>query len=626
MDNSILKKRKYNINTDILRDSLLTKFSKIILRNRYLVDSDSSFQDLFGRVASYYGKDELHAQRMYEYISLGWFMPATPVLSNGGTKRGFPISCFTNEVSDNLNGIIGKWTENAWMASRGGGIGTYWGNVRSMGEKVYGRGYSSGILPFLKVQDSMTLAISQGSLRRGSAAVYLDVNHPEIEEFIDIRRHTGGDLNRKTMNLHNGVIITNDFMEKMLSDDVIELKSPKDGSIMSKVKARDIWIKILSARMETGEPYILFIDNVNDQLPDVYKMNGLNVKTSNLCSEITLATGFDYNGKDRSGVCCLGSINFEKIIEMEVEAAKQGKLFEELFEQFVYDLIAFLNLVLDDFFDEASGKLGFESAVYSAYQERSIGLGVMGWHSYLQKKGISIESEEALHINNKMFGLLKKCADKASFKLAELDGACPDALRCGLMERNAHKLAIAPTATIAAITGTSQSIEPIIGNTYTHSGIDGSNVIINHNLEKDLEKYNQNNPEVWRSIRYNRGSVQHLKTIPQEMKDVYKTAHEIQQSKLVKLAADRQKYICQAQSLNFFLKSDVTKTELHQLHVEMWRKKIKSCYYLRSEPSHDATIPQFEEEKTSAVQLEIKFDYSKSDKKNENNNECDVCQ
>jgi ribonucleoside-diphosphate reductase alpha chain len=301
---------------DHSRDDLLTAFGKATLTDRYLLPGEG-FQDLFARVASYYADDAAHAQRLYDYISKLWFMPATPVLSNGGTSRGLPISCFLNECNDSLKGIVDLWNENVWLASRGGGIGSYWGNLRSIGEKVGGNGKTSGVVPFIRVMDSLTLAISQGSLRRGSAATYLPVSHPEIEEFIEMRRPTGGDPNRKALNLHHGVVIPDAFMRAVEADGEWALTSPKDGAVIRRISARSLWIRILTARVETGEPYLLFIDHVNRAMPEHHKLAGLSVKMSNLCSEITLPTGMDQLGNERTAVCCLSSLNLEYFLEWQ---------------------------------------------------------------------------------------------------------------------------------------------------------------------------------------------------------------------------------------------------------------------------------------------------------------------
>jgi len=556
------------IKIDRSRDSKLTEFGKATLSDRYL-GANESYQDLFARVASYYADNNLHAQRIYNYISNLWFMPATPVLSNGGTKRGLPISCFLNEAGDSLNGILDLWSENVWLAARGGGIGSYWGNLRSIGEKIGRVGKTSGIIPFIKVMDSLTMAISQGSLRRGSAACYLPIDHPEIEEFIEMRRPTGGDPNRKALNLHHGVLISDAFMRAVEMDEQWALKSPKDAVIQSTVSARNLWIRLLTARIETGEPYMIFIDTVNRLIPQHHKLAGLNVKTSNLCSEITLPTGIDKDGKDRTAVCCLSSLNIEKYDEWEND------------ENFISDIMRFLDNVLTDFINNAPEQ--FNDATYSAMRERSVGLGVMGLHSYFQKKNIPLESVMSKAWNNKIFKNIQNKVDDSSKKLAEERGACPDAADYGIKERFSNKTAIAPTASISIICGgTSPGIEPVAANSYTHKTLSGSFNVKNKYLEKVLEKYNKNTNEIWSSITTNQGSVMHLDFLSKEEKDVFKTAFELDQKWIIELGGDRTPYISQAQSINIFVPADIHKKELHQIHFQAWKKGLKSLYYCRS--------------------------------------------
>ena len=556
------------VQIDRARDSYLTEFGKETLKDRYLLPGES-FQDLFARVAMYYGDDSAHAQRLYDYISKLWFMPATPVLSNGGTDRGLPISCFLNECDDSLNGIVDLWNENVWLASRGGGIGSYWGNLRSIGEKVGRNGKTSGIIPFIRVQDSLTLAISQGSLRRGSAAVYLPISHPEIEEFIELRRPTGGDPNRKALNLHHGILISDAFMRAVEKDEEWALTSPKDGSVIERISARSLWIRILTTRIETGEPYLVFIDHVNRVIPEHHKLAGLNVKMSNLCSEITLPTGKDHHGQERSAVCCLSSVNLEKFDEWEEHPT------------FVEDIMRFLDNVLEDFIRRAPDSM--MRAKYAAMRERSVGLGVMGFHSFLQGRRIPLESVMAKVWNKRMFKHIKTQADLASVKLAHERGPCPDAKEYGIMERFSNKIAIAPTASISIITGgTSPGIEPNTANAYTHKTLCGSYPVRNPYLEKLLAEKGKNNEEVWTSITINEGSVQQLDFLTQDEKDVFKTAFELDQRWLIEHAADRTPYICQAQSLNIFIPADIHKRDLHQIHWMAWKRGVKSLYYCRS--------------------------------------------
>src|SRR5947209_5485324 len=357
----------YAVKTDAARDELLTEFGKDTLNGRYLLPGES-YQDLFARVAAAYSDDAEHAQRVYDYISKLWFMPATPVLSNGGTGRGLPISCYLNSVDDSLQAITEIWNENVWLASKGGGIGTYWGHVRGIGEPVGLNGKTSGIIPFVRVMDSLTLAISQGSLRRGSAAVYLDISHPEIEEFLEIRKPSG-DFNRKALNLHHGVLVTDEFMEAVRDGAEFALKSPKDGSVRGSVDARSLFQKLVETRLATGEPYIIFIDAVNKTMPKHHRDLGLKVTTSNLCSEITLQTGIDHLGNARTAVCCLSSLNLETWDEWNKD------------KMFIEDVMRFLDNVLQDYIDRAEP--GMERAAYSAMRERSVGLGVMGFPSFL---------------------------------------------------------------------------------------------------------------------------------------------------------------------------------------------------------------------------------------------------
>ena len=556
------------IKIDRSKDKNLTDFGRATLSDRYLGQNES-YQDLFARVASTYADNNLHAQRVYNYISNLWFMPATPVLSNGGTERGLPISCFLNEAGDSLEGILDLWSENVWLAARGGGIGSYWGNLRSIGEKIGKVGKTSGIIPFIKVMDSLTLAISQGSLRRGSAACYLPIDHPEIEEFIEMRRPTGGDTNRRSLNLHHGVLVSDAFMRAVETDDQWALRSPKDGSIQATLSARNLWIRLLTARVETGEPYIIYIDTVNRQIPQHHKLAGLTVKTSNLCSEITLPTGKDREGNERTAVCCLSSLNIEKYDEWKDD------------ENFVEDVMRFLDNVLSDFINKAPES--FANAKYAAARERSVGLGVMGLHSYFQQKNIPFGSVMSKVWNKKIFKKIQEKVDQASKDLAEERGACPDAEEFGIKERFSNKTAIAPTASISIICGgASPGIEPIAANSYTHKTLSGSYNVRNKYLAKVLDKYKKNNDEIWSSITTNQGSVSHLDFLTKEEKETFKTAFEIDQSWVVELGADRTPHISQAQSVNVFVPADVHKKELHQLHFQAWKKGLKSLYYCRS--------------------------------------------
>jgi ribonucleoside-diphosphate reductase alpha chain len=568
LDTHVQLPGRHQVRIDHSRDALLTDFGRATLDNRYLLPGES-YQDLFARVASYYGDDAGHAQRLYDYISRLWFMPATPILSNGGTQRGLPISCFLNEAADSLEGIVGLWNENVWLASKGGGIGSYWGNLRSIGERVGQNGKTSGVIPFIRVMDSLTLAISQGSLRRGSAAVYLPVSHPEIEEFVELRRPTGGDPNRKALNLHHGVLVPDAFMRAVEADESWLLISPKDNSVVRRISARALWIRILTARMETGEPYLVFSDHVNRARPQHQKLAGLEVRTSNLCSEITLPTGIDQHGHQRTAVCCLASLNLETWFEWNRHPT------------FIADAMRFLDNVLQDFIDRAPDLMA--RAKYSAMRERSVGLGVMGFHSFLQSQNVPFESVVAKVWNKRMFRHIREQADAASRLLADERGACPDAAEWGIAERFSNKLAIAPTASISIIAGNaSPGIEPIAANVFLQKTLSGSFSVRNRHLQKLLAEKGRDDDDVWSSITLSQGSVQHLDFLSEQEKAVFKTAFELDQRWIVEHAADRTPYVCQSQSVNVFLPANVHKRDLHQIHLMAWKKGVKSLYYCRS--------------------------------------------
>ncbi|HMI96757.1 MAG TPA: ribonucleoside-diphosphate reductase subunit alpha [Micropepsaceae bacterium] len=559
--------RPDDLRLDRSRDALLTNFGKATLQDRYLLAGES-FQDMFARVACAYADDIAHAQRLYDAMSRLWFMPATPILSNGGTTRGLPISCFLNAVPDSLEGIVATWNENVSLASNGGGIGTYWGQVRSIGEPVKGAGETSGIIPFIHVMDGLTLAISQGSLRRGSAAVYLDIHHPEIEEFLEIRK-ASGDFNRKGLNLHHGINITDEFMAAVRDGLMFALRSPKTNEVLREVDARQLWQRILETRLQTGEPYLLFIDAVNRALPKHQRELGLKVSTSNLCSEITLATGKDHHDQERTAVCCLSSLNIETWDEWNAEPG------------LVEDVLRMLDNVLSHFITVAPDDMS--RARYSALRERSVGLGVMGFHSFLQARGIPFESALAKSWNRKIFRKIRREADAASVCLAEERGPCPDALEGGMKARFSHKIAIAPTASISIICGgTSACIEPIPANIYNHKTLSGAFVVRNPHLTKVLGDKGAGTPEIWQSIVEHEGSVQHLDILSDDEKRVFRTAFEIDQRWIIDLAADRAPFICQSQSLNLYLPADIDKWDLHMLHWTAWARGVKSLYYCRS--------------------------------------------
>ena len=594
----------YPLEVDASRDALLTEFGKDTLKDRYLLPGET-YQDLFVRVASAYADDQAHAQRIYDYISKLWFMPATPVLSNGGTGRGLPISCYLNSVDDSLEGIVNTWNENVWLASRGGGIGTYWGSVRGIGEPVGLNGKTSGIIPFVRVMDSLTLAISQGSLRRGSAAVYLDVSHPEIEEFLEIRKPSG-DFNRKALNLHHGVLITDAFMEAVRAGAEWNLVSPKDCSVRATVDARSLFQKLVETRLATGEPYIVFGDTVNKAMPRHHRELGFKVTTSNLCSEITLPTGRDHLGNDRTAVCCLSSLNLETWDEWNGD------------KRFIEDVMRFLDNVLTDYIDRAPPEMA--RAKYSASRERSVGLGVMGFHSFLQARNLPFEGAMAKSWNLKIFKHLAQGVNEASMLLATERGACPDAEERGVMERFSCKTAIAPTASISIICGgTSACIEPIPANIYTHKTLSGSFSIRNPHLERVLIEKSKNSDAVWNIILEQGGSVQHLDFLTSEEKDTFKTSFEIDQRWLIELAADRTPYIDQATSLNLFIPADVEKWDLLMLHFRAWELGVKSLYYLRSKSIQRAGF-------AGGVEADNTIDLRQIDVEVKDYDECLACQ
>jgi len=555
---------------DYKRDNYLSEFSHKTLQDRYLIEGETSPQDAFARAARAFSDNDAHAQRLYDYASKLWFMFSTPILSNGGTARGLPISCFLNYIEDSRTGLTGHYTENAFLSSVGGGVGGSWSDVRSVGSKTSNGSESTGVIPFMKVVDAEMLAFSQGVTRRGSYAAYLDISHPEIEEFLDVRKPTGGDINRKSVNLHHGVVISDKFMELIEQatreagfDDSWDLIDPHTKQVIKTVSAKTLWVKLIQNRVETGEPYIMFGDTVNAALPQFQKDMGLSVHHSNLCSEITLPTN-----EGRTAVCCLSSVNLEEFDEW-----KNNK-------DFIPDLIRMLDNVISYFVSHAPAQL--EKAKTSAEQERSLGLGAMGFHAYLQRRNVPFESPMAVGANKMMFEHIKKEAKNASDQLCKERGPCHDGYHAGV--RNAHLLAVAPNASSSIICGnTSPSIEPYRANAFTQKTKSGSSLLKNEYLEHALQELDQDTDEVWKSIITNNGSVQHLDFLDDWTKDVFKTAVEIDQRWIIEMAADRQKEICQSQSLNVFFPANVSKQELHAIHMMAWKKKVKTLYYLRSE-------------------------------------------
>lgn len=549
---------------DYSKDDLLPQYSKDTLKDRYFVDGEVSPQQAFMRASKAFSDNQDHANRLYKYVSNLWFMFSTPILSNSGTNRGMPISCFLSQVGDSRKSIADHYTENMFLASVGGGIGSDWSNLRTNGISTSSGSQSNGVIPFIKVVDSEIMAVSQGKTRRGSYAYYLHISHPDIEEAITLRKPTGGDANRKCLNLHNAVVIPDSFYTAVVNNSTWDLVDPHTQKTVKTVKARELWRLIIETRLTTGEPYILNIDSANRSISPHHKALGLTLTTSNLCSEI-----LEPVSEDRTAVCCLSSVNLEKYEEW-----KNDPLFIE-------DLVRMLDNALEYFINTAPEEL--KKAKFSASRERSIGLGAMGFHSYLQSQNIPFEGPIASGLNRSIFKNIKKKAEQATYKLAEERGPCPDS--SGELRRNIYLLAIAPNASSSIIADTSPSIEPWRANAYTHKTLSGSFLVKNKHLIKVLEGYNQNTEEVWKSIIINEGSVQHLEFLSKWEKDVFKTAMEIDQMWLIDHAATRQEYICQSQSLNLFFPSNADILEVHKVHWAAWERGLKTLYYCRSTPT-----------------------------------------
>ena len=580
------------LNIDISKDEMLPKNAVDILRDRYMLPEEISPQESFARACMAFADNKAHAERLYKYVSNLWFMFASPLLSNGGTDRGLPISCFLNYVPDSRTGLAEHYTENIWLSSMGGGIGGYWGHIRSQGQSTSKGNKTTGVIPFMHVVDSQMVAFNQGSTRRGSYASYMDISHPEIIEFMEMRKPSGGDINRKNLNLHHGVVVSDKFMKAVEGDLDWDLIDPNSKDIVKTVKARTLWIKLLETRVATGEPYIMFGDTVQRGLPKELKAKGLKVHQSNLCSEITLPTA-----EDRTAVCCLSSLNLEYFDEWSKD------------EMFIEDIVRMLDNTLDSFIKSAPSTMW--RAVKSAQSERSIGLGTMGFHSYLQKIGIALQSPMSMGPNIKIFKHIKKKCDNANYLLGKEKGEAPDMKGTG--KRFSHMTAIAPNASSSVICGnTSPSIEPLRANAFSQKTLSGSFLLKNKYLEQLLEKKGMNTKDVWSSIITSGGSVQHLDFLNAHEKNVYKTAIEIDQAWLVDLAAERQKYICQAQSLNLFFPPDADVRRLNSVHKRAWTKGLKTLYYLRSEAIKRA------ENVSIKVERQVRAD--------SNEDECVMCQ
>ena len=608
MEDKVGDKEYLGIKINYDNEKLLDKFSLDTLRDRYFTGEETHAQEAFARAsvfgATFKGVTDFElAQRLYNYSSRCWFMFSTPILSNGGTSRGLPISCFLNYVPDSRTGLSSHYDENIWLASSGGGIGGYWGDVRSNGVSTAHGSKSTGSIPFMHVVDSQMLAFNQGVTRRGSYAAYMNIWHPEIEEFINMRKESGGDINRKCLNLHNGVNINNEFLQAVENDEEWRLIDPKSNEAIKTINARELWWQVLNARAETGEPYIVNLDTCNKALPQKQKDLGLAIKQSNLCSEITLPTD-----EERTAVCCLSSVNLEHFDKWSKD------------KNFINDLVTMLDNVLQHFIDNAvdttqlgeynanfkrftkhirAGKEGFTKATYSAYRERSIGLGAMGFHAYLQSKQIPFESIYASGFNHKAFKHIKTKALEASQGLAESRGEAPDISGSGL--RNAHLIAVAPNASSSIICGgTSPSIEPYRANVYTHKTLSGSYQVKNKYLEKLFKSKGikgKKLTQLWKDIAGYDGSVQQLDILTAEEKEIFKTANEINQIWIVEHAYKRQDFICQSQSVNlFFILPKATEPQaVHDDYMQYvndvhWygANKLKSLYYFRSNAARNA--------------------------------------
>ena len=584
------------ITIDKNRDKDLSEQAYKLLKDYYCNDNEDSPQQAFARAAIAYSFGDLElAQRIYNYVSKGWFMYASPVLSNaplpGQKAKALPISCFLTYVPDSLEGLIDHSAELRWLSVKGGGVGGHWSDIRAISDKA------PGPMPFLHTVDADMTAYRQGKTRKGSYAAYMDVSHPDIIEFLNMRVPTG-DVNRKNLNLHHAINITDAFMRAVERGEMWDLKDPNDETVRESMPARTLWQQILEVRYRTGEPYLNFIDTANRALPHTMKAKGLKIHGSNLCNEIHLPTS-----ESRTAVCCLSSVNLEAYDEWKDTPM-------------IRDLIRFLDNVLQFFIDNAGDEIS--RARYSATQERSLGLGAMGWHSLLHQKRIPFDSPEARELNQKVFQHIKGQAVQESLIMGRERGEAPDMRGTG--RRNAHLLAIAPNANSSIIVGTSPSIEPSKANAYTHRTRAGSHLVKNKYLEQELIKKGKNTPDVWSSIITSGGSVQHLDFLSEKVKAVFKTAIEIDQMVLVEQAADRQEYLCQGQSLNLFFPAGAEKKDLHKAHFAAWKLGTKGLYYLRTETSQRA------ENVAQKVAREALKDFETQTMEAQSQDECVACQ
>jgi len=554
---------KFKVNIDLSRDALFDELGIQRLRESYMKEEEASPQERFAYVSESFASNQEHAQRLYDYSSKHWLSYSTPILSFGRSKRGLPISCFLNYMDDSAEGLVDNLSETNWLSMYGGGVGVHVG-IRNSDDK------STGVMPHLKIYDASSLAYRQGRTRRGSYAAYLDIHHPDIIQFLEMRKPTG-DQNVRTLNLHHGINITDEFMtiiEKSMKDpdfdDSFELKNPATGEVVETVSAKYLWQKILDLRMQTGEPYLVFIDTANKAMPKWLSDKGLKINGSNLCTEIFLPTN-----EKRTAVCCLSSLNLEYYDEWKND------------KQFILDVMEMLDNVLQYFIDKAPSTIA--RAKLSAMMERSIGVGALGFHAFLQKKGVAIDGVMAKSYNNEIFKHIHASCLRADAVLEQQRGSCIDAGLGNISRRFSHHTAIAPNASSSLIMGnTSPSVEPYRANVFRQDTLSGAFVYKNRFLKTELAALDMDNDDVWASIISNEGSVQHL-DIPEQLKEVFKTAMEIDQRWLIELAADRQQYIDQGQSINLFFPANVSIKYLHAIHFLAWKSGLKSLYYLRSE-------------------------------------------
>jgi len=554
---------KFKVAIDLSRDSLFDELGIQRLRESYMKDEEASPQERFAYVSESFASNQEHAQRLYNYSSKHWLSYSTPILSFGRSKRGLPISCFLNYMDDSAEGLVDNLSETNWLSMYGGGVGVHVG-IRNGDDK------STGVMPHLKIYDASSLAYRQGRTRRGSYAAYLDIHHPDIIQFLEMRKPTG-DQNVRTLNLHHGINITDEFMtiiEKAMKDpdfdDSFQLKNPATGEVVETVSAKYLWQKILDLRMQTGEPYLVFINTANKAMPKWLSDKGLKINGSNLCTEIFLPTN-----EKRTAVCCLSSLNLEYYDDWKDD------------KQFILDVMEMLDNVLQYFIDKAPSTIA--RAKYSAMMERSIGVGALGFHAFLQKKGVAIDGVMAKSYNNEIFKHIHASCLRADAVLEQQRGSCVDAGLDNISRRFSHHTAIAPNASSSLIMGnTSPSVEPYRANVFRQDTLSGAFVYKNRFLKAQLAALDMDNDDVWASIISNEGSVQHL-DIPEQLKEVFKTAMEIDQRWLVELASDRQKYIDQGQSINLFFPANVSIKYLHAIHFLAWKSGLKSLYYLRSE-------------------------------------------